>query len=306
MKPLRIATRRSELALWQARHVASRIETELGRAAELLPLVTTGDRLPGPLAKQGGKGLFVKEIEAALLDGSADLAVHSAKDLPAASPEALVFAAFPARADARDALVSPAAGSLDTLPAGARVGTGSLRRQAQLARAHPELRLLPLRGNVPTRLRRLDAGELDAVVLACAGLERLGLADRITERIDPERLLPAVGQGALAIQVRRDDAIAGSLAALGDAATATCVGAERACLSRLGADCTVPLGAHAVLDGNGRLALRACLFSPDGAVALEDAREGRVDEAQALGRAAAEALLAQGGDALLERLRTRS
>ena len=303
MKPVRIATRKSDLALWQARHVAGRIEAELGRPAELLPMVTAGDRLHDiSLAKHGGKGLFVKEIEAALLDGRADVAVHSAKDLPAESPDGLVLAAIPTRADPRDALVATGAASLARLPAGTRVGTGSLRRRAQLARARPDLEILPLRGNVPTRLRKLDAGEVDALVLASAGLERLSLTARIGERIDPELLLPAVGQGALAIQARRDDPLAGDLAALGDAETSVCLRAERACLARLGADCSVPLGAYAELDGP-RLALRARLFSPDGEICLAESLAGRAEDAEALGREAAEALLGAGGEALLARLR---
>ena len=304
MTAVRIATRRSDLALWQARHVAARIEAELGRETELLPMLTTGDRLRDvSLAQLGGKGLFVKEIEAALLERRADLAVHSAKDLPAESPDGLCLVAIPPRADPRDALVSPRAGSLAALPRGARVGTGSVRRRAQLARARPDLVLEPLRGNVPTRLGRLDAGELDAVVLASAGLDRLGMAERVVERLDPETLLPAVGQGTLALQARSGDGLAGDLAALDDADAAACLSAERACLSRLGADCTVPLGGFAEIDASGELRLRARLFSLDGATCVSDARRGKGSEAETLGRAAAEALLDAGGEALLAELR---
>ena len=303
MKPVRIATRRSDLALWQARHVAERIRAELGRETELLTLQTRGDRwLQGSLAELGGKGLFVKEIEQALLDGRADVAVHSAKDLPAEAPDELVLAAVPPRADPRDALVCPDAESLDALPPGARVGTGSLRRRAQLLRHRPDLVIEPLRGNVPTRVARLDGGDLDAVVLACAGLERLELSGRIRERIDPQRLLPAAGQGVLAVQARREDPLAAGLAALGDPASERALCAERACLAGLGADCTVPLGAFAELDAEGGLRLRARLFSPDGERCIETERAGRAAEAEALGRAAAEALLGAGGDALLKSL----
>jgi hydroxymethylbilane synthase len=304
---LRIATRGSDLALWQARHVAGRLETELGRTCELVPLTTAGDRLRDvSLAKVGGKGLFVKEIEEALLDGRADVAVHSAKDLPGVSPGELVFAAFPERADPRDALVSRDGRAFDALPAGARVGTGSVRRAAQLRRLRPDLEVVSLRGNVPTRLAKLETGKLDAVVLACAGLDRLGLADRIAERLDPEVLLPAVAQGALAIQCRREGTLASDLAALGDAETTTCVAAERACQARLGADCNVPLGAHAVLEPDGSVHLRACLLDPDGAAPIEQAGREVAKHAETLGRRVAEDLLAAGGAALLARLQADS
>jgi len=302
---VRIATRASELALWQARYVARRIEQELGRAAEIVPLTTTGDELRDvSLAKVGGKGLFVKEIEDALLDGRADVAVHSAKDLPGESPPELVFAAFPERADARDALVSPTVTQLDDLPRGARVGTGSARRSAQLRRLRPDLEVVPLRGNVPTRLAKLDRLGLDAVVLACAGLDRLGLADRIAERIDPLRLVPAVGQGALAIQTRRGDPLAAALAALAHPDTATRVTAERACQARLGADCNAALGAHALL-AQGRLTLRVRLLESDGSMSIERTLEGDARDAQSLGRTAAEQVLAAGGAVLLEKLRAQ-
>ncbi len=305
MTAVRIATRASELALWQARYVAQRIEKELGRETQIVPLTTTGDELRDvSLAKVGGKGLFVKEIEEALLDGRADVAVHSAKDLPGESPPELVFAAFPERADPRDALVSAIATKLDDLPRGARVGTGSARRRAQLLLARPDLSIAPLRGNVPTRLAKLEREKLDAVVLACAGLDRLGLADRIAERIDPMRLVPAVGQGALAIQTRRGDPLASALAVLGDSATATRVAAERACQARLGADCNVALGAHALL-ARDRIALRVRLLDPDGSAVIERTLDGDARDAEAIGRRAAEQVLAAGGDALLEALRSR-
>ena len=216
MSTVRLATRTSDLALTQARLVAGMLEARLGVATELVRLQTTGDRIQSvSLAKLGGKGLFVKEIEEALLEHRADLAVHSAKDLPAALPEGLELVAFPERADPRDALVARERGAtLESLPRGARVGTGSVRRMAQLRALRPDLEVVPLRGNVPTRLRKLESENLDAVILACAGLERLGLADRIDERLAPEAMLPAVTQGILAIEGRAGDAIARAAAAL--------------------------------------------------------------------------------------------
>jgi hydroxymethylbilane synthase len=304
MTRVRVATRASELALAQARLVAARLEATLGVAVELVPLTTEGDRSAAvSLAKLGGKGLFVKEIEAALLDGRADLAVHSAKDLPAEIDPAFELVAFPERADPRDALAARERGAgLDALPRGARVGTGSLRRTAQLRLVRPDLEVVPLRGNVPTRLRRLDAGGLDAIVLACAGLERLGLAERIDERLAPERMLPAVAQGALAVEARRGDPIGRDAAALDHAATSARVRAERACLARLGADCTVPLAALAEIEG-GRLRLRALLASPDGAKLVRAQGEAAVAQALELGRGVAGRLLAGGGGELLAELR---
>jgi hydroxymethylbilane synthase len=302
MTTVRIATRTSDLALAQARMVADELERVLGVATELVPLKTTGDRLQGPLTKVGGKGLFVKEIEEALLDRRADLAVHSAKDLPAALPDALELVAFPARADPRDALVTrPAGGTLAELHRGARVGTGSVRRTALLRALRPDLEVVPLRGNVPTRLRKLESEGLDAVVLACAGLERLGLADRIDERVAPEAMLPAVAQGILAIEGRRGDAIAEDARALGHAATRLQAIAERSVLERLGADCNVPLAALAEPAEEG-LRLRACLADPSGAPVLRAEASAGPEEAAELGRRVAETLLASGGEALLSAL----
>jgi hydroxymethylbilane synthase len=299
MKCVRIATRRSALALAQAGQVAQAIERALGCKTELVGITTTGDRVQDtPLARIGGKGLFVKEIEAALLEGAADLAVHSAKDLPAQLPEALVLAAFPERADPRDALVGC---SLKDLPAGGRVGTGSVRRASQLLALRPDLEIVPLRGNVDTRLRKRTELALDAVVLACAGLERLGRAEVITERVPPEALLPAVGQGTLALQVRADDSLAAALGALDDPTTRACIAAERAFLSALGGDCSVPLGAHAECQG-ATLRLRALLARLDGSQLLRSDRSGPRGEAGAIGRAAAQEILAAGGEALLRDL----
>ncbi len=308
MSRVRVATRGSELALAQARAVAGRIEGELGRRTELVVLETSGDRLPDvSLAKLGGKGLFVKEIEEALLEGRADVAVHSAKDLPAHIPEGLVLAAFPERRDARDALVCRVrGGTLEGLAAGARVGTGSARRAAQLRALRPDLEVVPLRGNVPTRLRKLDELGLDAVVLACAGLERLGLAERIDERVAPELMLPAVCQGTLALQTRAGDPLARALRALDDPASAVCAAAERGFLGRVGGDCNVPLAAYAQWRPGRRLRLRALIASEDGDRMARAQLEADSSEAEAAGARAADEVLAKGGAAILASLRIQA
>ncbi len=301
MSRVRIATRGSDLALWQARFVAGEIAARLACETQIIAVETSGDRLRDvSLARLGGKGLFVKEIEEALLEGRADVAVHSAKDLPAALHPELLLVAFPERADPRDALVAREAGTtLGSLRSGARVGTGSVRRAAQLRRLRPDLEILALRGNVPTRLRKLAEEALDAIVLACAGLERLGLAARIGERIDPRQLLPAVGQGTLAVQARRGDPLALRLRALDHPETAARIAAERAVAEGLGADCNVPLAALAEIEPGGVLRLRGEVIAPDGrrdAVAELrcDAREAR----QGGGRLA-RLLLERGADAIL-------
>jgi hydroxymethylbilane synthase len=302
---VRIATRGSALALAQSGAVARALEAALGCETELLPLVTSGDRLAdASLAAVGGKGLFVKEIEEALLDGRADLAVHSAKDLPAQVHAGLALAAFPPRADARDALVARAAGTkLLALPKGARVGTGSARRASQLRALRPDLEVVPLRGNVDTRLRRLLERDLDAVLLACAGLERLSLADVIQERIDPALLLPAVGQGTLALQTRAGEALEQEVRVLDDANTRACLAAERAFLVALEGDCFVPLAALAELGGGGRLRLRGLVASPDGSAVVRSEQWAEVAEAEGAGRRAADEVRAGGGDAILAALR---
>jgi hydroxymethylbilane synthase len=308
MRRIRIATRGSALALAQAGSVARAVAEALGCETELVPIVTSGDRLVDtPLARIGGKGLFVKEIEEALLDGRADLAVHSAKDLPAALPPGLVLAAFPARADPRDALIGREPGAqLRSLPRGARVGTGSARRSSQLLALRPDLVLVPLRGNVDTRLRRLEGRELDAILLACAGLDRLGRADAIHERIDPGLVLPAVGQGTLALETRAEDPLAEELLALDDATTRACLTAERALLRELEGDCNVPLAAYAEPIADDRLWLRALVASPDGSALVRSEQEARRSDAAAVGRRLGQQVLASGGAAILERLRAEA
>lgn len=303
MSLVRIATRASELALAQARWVAGMLEARLGIPTEIVATKTTGDRLLGSLARVGGKGLFVKEVEEALLEGRADLAVHSTKDLPAELPEGLALVAFPLRADPRDALVARERGaSLEALPAGSRIGTGSLRRTAQLRRLRPDLVVVPLRGNVPTRLRKLEEEDLAGVVLACAGLERLGLAERIDQRLAPEIMLPAAGQGIVAVEARAGEPLARDVAALSDAATAAQAAAERGVLRRLGADCNAPLAAYAEPDGE-MLRLRALLASRGGERSIRAECRGAPAEAAALGVRAAERILAEGGEQLLAELR---
>jgi hydroxymethylbilane synthase len=305
MRPLTIGTRGSALALWQAHHVKARLEaTEPGREVRLLVIKTKGDKiLDAPLAKIGGKGLFVKEIEDALLDGRADLAVHSLKDVPAELAPGLVLAAISAREDPRDALVSREGGDLASLPAGAVVGTSSLRRACLLRAQRPDLEVKMLRGNVDTRLRKLDAGEMDAVLLAAAGLVRLGRADRISERLDTGRFLPAIGQGVLALETRSgdDETIALVRRALGDEDTSACVAAERAFLHRLGGGCQTPLACHATLEGDA-LAVDGLVGEPDGSLIVRAQARGRREEGADVGRRLAEDLLARGAAAILERL----
>ena len=293
--------------MWQARYVATRIEKEIGAPVELLPLSTAGDRLRGPLADAGGKGLFVKEIEQALLDGRADVAVHSGKDLPAHLPPELPIVAVPKREDPRDALLAARRGSaLEDLPRGARVGTGSVRRAAQLLRWRPDFEIVPLRGNVPTRIDKLKSQALDAVVLACAGLERLALAARIDERIPPGTVLPAVAQGSLAIQARRGEALATDLGALGDPASRSRFDAERAFLAELGGDCTAPLAAFAEFQDAQRLRLRAIVISPNGRRRSETECEFSADGAAKAGRDAAIRVLEEGGREILDIARAAS
>ena len=298
---LRIATRRSRLALWQAEHVKARLEAlHAGLAVELLPLSTRGDELlEVRLDKVGGKGLFVKELESALEDGRADLAVHSMKDVPAQLPPGFRLAAILEREDARDAFVSLRHASLDALPQRSRVGTSSLRRAAQVAERHPGLQLLTLRGNVETRLAKLDRGEYEAILLAAAGLKRLGLGGRIRGLLSLEESLPAPGQAALGIEclAARAD-LCRLLAPLEHAASSVCVRAERAVSLALGGSCTIPLGAYAEL-ARGQLRLRALVAAPDGRRVARVDCAGAPSDPEALGARAAEQLRAQGADEIL-------
>lgn len=299
--PLRIATRQSALALWQAHYVADALRAlnpEL--VVELVPMVTQGDRiLDVPLAKIGGKGLFVKELELAMLDGRADIAVHSMKDVPMAFPDGLSLAVICPREDPSDAFVSTRFESLGTLPQGAVVGTSSLRRQCQLRRWRPDLQIKDLRGNVNTRLARLDAGEFDAIVLATAGLLRLEMPDRIRHRIAPELMLPAVGQGAVGIECRTDDERTRALLApLADHITSRCVAAERAMNTRLQGGCQVPIAGYATYQ-DGRIQLYARVGAVNGSRLLEESMSGPEADAELMGVEVAERLLAAGADVIL-------
>ncbi len=297
---IRIATRKSPLAKWQANHVADLLRAlEPGLQVELHELMTRGDKiLEVPLAQVGGKGLFVKEIEDALLNGDAQIAVHSMKDLPAIVAPGLVVAAIPVREDPRDALCSPRWKTLENLPRGARIGTSSLRRSAQLKALRPDLQMEVVRGNVQTRLNKASEG-LDAVVLAYAGLRRLGLAEHATQVLSPEQMLPAVAQGALALEARADDAVTlARLAKLDDPETRWRVEAERGFLARIEGGCQVPIAGHATVSG-GQVHLRALVASLDGTLVIRGERRGPVAEARALGVALAEELLGRGaGDVL--------
>ena len=305
-KELRIATRKSQLALWQAEHVAALLrEAHPGLQIELVPLLTQGDRIQDrSLAAIGGKGLFIKELEVAIEDLRADIAVHSMKDVPADLPHGLTIGAVLKRADPRDALVTTSGiARLEDLPRGAIVGTSSLRRQAQLYALRPDLSIQSLRGNVDTRIRKLDAGGMDAIVLACAGLVRLGLESRITARLDPKVCLPAVTQGVIGIECRSNDVrTAGLLQALEDAATRKVMDAERAFAARLGGSCQSPIAAFAELDAD-RITLRGLVAEPDGSRLLRDTESGSAENPAALGRQLAERMLAAGAGLLLERLR---
>jgi hydroxymethylbilane synthase len=302
---LTIATRGSALALWQAEHVKARlIAARPGLEVSLLVLKTTGDIiLDRPLAEVGGKGLFVKEIEQALLDRAADVAVHSMKDVPAELAPGLRMAAISAREDPRDALVSRGGENLDGLADGARVGTSSLRRVCQLRARRPDLDLVPLRGNVPTRLDKVERGDLAAAVLAAAGLRRLGHEARISELLDPSVCVPAAGQGALGIETRADDAATTDLVrrAVHSDGDAACVAAERGFTGRLGGGCQTPLAAHARLAGD-QLHLVALIGRPDGTEIVQGERRGPSSRAAEMGADLAEELLGRGGARILRDL----
>jgi len=298
---LRIGTRGSSLALWQAEWVKSQLlggQQEL--IVELVVIKTTGDKiLDVPLAMVGGKGLFVKEIEEALLDGRADLAVHSVKDMPAELPEGLHLAAMPPREDPRDALISKNGAGLDRLPHGARVGTSSLRRAAQLLHLRPDLRIETLRGNVDTRLRKLESEGLDAIVLAAAGLKRMELSQVISEYLEPERILPAVGQGALGIETRIADLSTNEIvASLIHQQTVTTVRAERAFLKRLEGGCQVPIGAYATMEG-GTLILTGMVADLKGVRLIRQEMRGDARQPELVGESLAEVVLQSGGREIL-------
>ena len=301
-KTLKIATRQSPLALWQANYVKDRLQQLYpDLTIELVPMVTKGDViLDSPLAKIGGKGLFVKELENALLTKEADIAVHSMKDVPMQFPEGLGLAVICQREDPRDAFVSHSYRTFAELPQGAVVGTSSLRRQCQLKALRPDLDIRSLRGNVGTRLSKLDNGDYDAIILASAGLIRLGLADRIASFIDVEQSLPAAGQGAVGIECRTDDAqLQALLAPLADAKTTYCVLAERAMNNHLQGGCQVPIGGYAVLQ-QGQLYLRALVGDIDGSRIIRAEGKSAVENAEILGVKIAEQLLAQGADKILQ------
>ena len=300
MIELVIGSRGSQLALWQARYIAAHLDA-LGVKTRIEVIKTTGDKITDvALARVGKisglKGVFTKEIEEALLEGSIDLAVHSLKDLPTELPEGLTVGIVPEREDPRDALVGK---TLDELQPGDRIGTGSLRRAAQIRRLKPGVETLDIRGNVDTRLRKLDEGQYDAIILACSGLKRLGLEERIAQALDPELMAPAIGQGALGIEVRIGDGVTlEALSTLNHVPTHQAVEAERSLLDAFGGGCQVPLGGHARVDGDD-LVLSAAVFSQDGATLIRDQDTGPMTEAKELGRRLAASLKAKGADKLL-------
>ncbi|MBQ5728673.1 MAG: hydroxymethylbilane synthase [Mailhella sp.] len=306
MKKVVIATRGSQLALWQAEHIKSRLMAQYeGLEVELLILKTKGDIiLDVPLAKVGGKGLFVKEIEEALLAGTADLAVHSMKDVPMVLPEGLTLGAVPEREICTDLFLSEKYAALEELPQGAKLGTSSLRRQSQALALRPDLEVAMLRGNVETRLRKMKEGQYDAIILARAGVKRLGLGASLQQDLTPPSFLPAVGQGALGIEIREDRPEMRELVAfLDDMPTRLCVTAERAFLRRLDGGCQVPIAAHAVLEGE-ELVLEALVADPLGKVVFRDTVRcaATLEEADAAGQKLAEKLLADGADKILAEL----
>jgi hydroxymethylbilane synthase len=298
MALLRIGSRGSQLALWQANHISALLR-ERGHEVELEIIKTTGDKITDvALAKVGTKGMFTKEIEDALADGRVDLAVHSLKDLPTEIPTGFEIAAITKRENPRDVFCSRKYDGIEDLPQGARVGTSSLRRQAQLKALRPDLNIHPLRGNVDTRLRKLEAGEYDAIILAAAGLNRLGKTELVKQVIPAEVMCPAAGQGALGIEIRAGDSVTRQhLVFLDDAAARAATTCERALLNKLGGGCQVPIGALAEVR-NGRLHLNAIVADPDGSQVLRESRDGE-DPVQ-LGESVGDTLLRRGGDAILE------
>ncbi len=306
MRIVRVATRGSQLALTQSRWVADRLqEANPGTQFELHTFKTVGDKvLNVALSQIGGKGLFTKELEDAMLAGKADMAVHSLKDMPTELPAGLTLGCIPEREDARDVVITVDGTRFADLPAGTVVGTSSLRRMAQLRHRRPDLEFVPIRGNVDTRLRKLEEGQVGALIMAASGFHRLGLQDRITEYLDPAYCLPAPGQGALAVEIRDGDPeVAAMVAKIHHLETAVRVEAERAVLARLEGGCQVPIAAHAVLDGD-RLHLEGLIASTDGSRVVRYAAEGPAREPRALGVRVAEWLLDHGGEEILQALRS--
>ena len=304
-KKLVIGTRGSKLALWQSEYIKGLVEGITGLPVELKIIKTTGDKiLDVPLSKVGGKGLFTKELEVELMAGTVDLCVHSMKDVPTQLPEGLYISATPERVDPRDALVSGAGYTLDTLPQGARVGTSSLRRIAQVRSLRPDVEIVDVRGNLDTRMRKAENGEVDVVILAAAGITRMGWADRITSYIPTDQMVSAVGQGAIGIEIREGDSLMADVSArLCHADTFTCVTAERVVMKKLEGGCQVPIGAYARLDGQ-TLVMDAIVGSVDGETILTVAMEGPADKPVELGEAVVAALLELGADAILAEIRS--
>jgi hydroxymethylbilane synthase len=302
---LTIGTRGSKLALWQSGYIRARIEGLTGLPVDIKIIKTTGDKiLDVPLAKVGGKGLFTKEIEVELEAGTVDLAVHSMKDVPTELPPGLVIAAMPERVDPRDAIVSGAGYTLDTLPQGARVGTSSLRRVAQVRALRPDVEIVDVRGNLDTRMRKAETGEVDIVILAAAGITRMGWADRITHYVPSEQMVSAVGQGAIGIEIREDDAFMQDLCArIADPETMTCVTAERVVMRTLEGGCQVPIGAYARIVG-GRLVIEGIVGAVDGSNILRATAEGDADDPAGLGRVLVDVLLEMGAAAILADVRS--
>ena len=300
-KSLKIGTRGSPLALWQAEWVRARLlERYPDHEISLVKIKTAGDRiLDVPLAQVGGKGLFVKEIEDAMLRGDIDLAVHSMKDVPGEIPDGLIFAAILPREDVRDILVSRGNVKIELMPMGAKIGTGSLRRGAQLQAMMPDVTILPLRGNVDTRLKKIETEDLNGVILAAAGMKRLGYGPKIAQYLPVELMLPAVGQGAIGLQIREaDSALAGILAKINHAPTAAEIAAERAYLRALGGGCRLPIAAYCKYEG-AQLSLDGLVAAPDGAVVIRDRIRGPVEEAEELGARLAALIMERGGKKLL-------
>jgi len=303
-RTVKIATRQSPLALWQAEYVAARLEEAYpGIKTELVKMVTKGDKiLDAPLAKIGGKGLFVKELEQGMLEGAADIAVHSMKDVPVEFPEGLHLAVVLPREDPRDAFVSNHYKSLEDLPENAKIGTSSLRRQCQISERFPKAEILSLRGNVNTRLAKLDAGGYDAIILAAAGLKRLGFTDRITQTLDSSVSLPAIGQGAVGIECRSDDdEINALLAPLADEDSTIRISAERAMNERLNGGCQVPIAGFAELK-EGKLFMRGLVGKPDGSVIYRVEKTGAIQDAELIGKSLADELLQSGAGKVLSEL----